>query len=77
MDEFEYNDTNDKDHGINNNAIDELANRALTKTRNKIIPNNPNRLSMYEQDKPNVGTRYALEWSKKPKKQSKPQNVMS
>lgn len=48
-------------HG--NNTLSMLANKA--KSKNQFHTTNTNRLSMYEQVKPKLGSSYAQKWSKR------------
>lgn len=70
-----YNDDGHEDHSVNTFTTDELVNKSLTDTRNKIIANNRDRLSMYKPHTPNVGTR-TVKKIKKIKKKIHLQNVM-
>jgi len=61
-----YKDTDIDNHSNNNsNILNELSNKALSKPKTQSVSTNSNRLSMYNQDKPKLGTCYAQGWSKK------------
>lgn len=60
--EGENNRNNDKKY---NNTLNELANKALVKTKTQLFSTNTNRLKMYDQAKPKLGSCYAQEWLKK------------
>lgn len=67
LDECGYKDT-DNDNQSNNidgNILNELSNKALCKPKTQSFSANSNRLSMYNKDKPKLGSNYAQEWSKK------------
>jgi len=66
LEECGYKDTDIDNHSDNNsNILDELSNKALSKPKTQLFSANSNRLSMYNQDKPKLGTYYAQGWSKK------------
>lgn len=61
-----YKDTDIDNHSNHNsNILDDLSNKALSKPKTQSFSANSNRLSMYNQDKPKLGTYYAQGWSKK------------
>lgn len=68
LEECDYKDTDDDNHSniSNSNVINELFNKALSKPKTQLFSaNNSNRLSMYNHDKPKLGSNYAQAWSKK------------
>ncbi|XP_025205524.1 uncharacterized protein LOC112601880 [Melanaphis sacchari] len=62
LDECDYKDTDIDIHG---NILNELSNKALSKSKTQLFSANSNRLSMYNQDKSKLGSYYAQGWSKK------------
>jgi len=68
LEESGYKDTDDDNHSNNmdNNILNELSKIALSKpAKTQSFSANSNRLSMYSQDKPKLGSYYAQGWSKK------------
>ncbi|KAL4089531.1 hypothetical protein QTP88_024551 [Uroleucon formosanum] len=68
LDECGYKDTDNDNHSnnIDNNILNELSKKALSKpAKSQSFLSNSNRLSMYNQDKPKLGSNYAQGWSKK------------
>jgi len=67
LEECDYKDTDNNNHSNNShsNIINELSNKALSKPKTRLFSANSNRLSMYNHDKPKLGSNYAQAWSKK------------
>ncbi|XP_060840763.1 uncharacterized protein LOC132921642 isoform X1 [Rhopalosiphum padi] len=67
LEECGYKDTDIDNHSnnINSNILNELSNKALSKPKTQLFSANSNRLSMYNHDKPKLGSCYAQGWSKK------------
>jgi len=68
LEECGYKDTdndNNYSNNIDNNILNELSNKALSKPKIQSYSANSNRLSMYNKDKPKLGSCYAQGWSKK------------
>ncbi|XP_022160395.1 uncharacterized protein LOC111026601 isoform X2 [Myzus persicae] len=67
LEECGYKDTDNDNYSnkIDNNMLNELSNKALSKPKPQLFSANSNRLSMYNQDKPKLGSNYAQGWSKK------------
>ncbi|XP_016663024.1 uncharacterized protein LOC100574598 isoform X3 [Acyrthosiphon pisum] len=68
LEESGYKDTDNDNHSNNmdNNILKELSKIALSKpAKTQSFSVNSNRLSMYSQDKPKLGSYYAQGWSKK------------
>ncbi|XP_022168863.1 uncharacterized protein LOC111032735 [Myzus persicae] len=67
LEESGYKDTDDGHHSnnVDNNILNKLSYKALSKPKTQLFSANSNRLSMYNQDKPKLGSYYAQGWSKK------------
>ncbi|KAL4089378.1 hypothetical protein QTP88_024424 [Uroleucon formosanum] len=68
LDECGYKDTDNDNHSnnIDNNILNKLSKKALSKPAKTLtFLSNSNRLSMYNQNKPKLGSNYAQGWSKK------------
>ncbi|KAL5238029.1 hypothetical protein ACI65C_005439 [Semiaphis heraclei] len=64
LEECDYKDT-DNDNDIDSNILNVLFNKALSKPKIQSYSANPNRLSMYNKDKPKLGSCHAQGYSKK------------
>jgi len=66
LEESGYKDNDNYSNNIDNNILNELSKKALSKpAKTQLFSANSNRLSMYSQDKPKLGSHYAQGWSKK------------
>lgn len=67
LDEYGFEDMDNDNHSsvYGNSVLQSFSKKALNKPRAQLFGANSNRLSMYTNTKPVIGSKYAREWSKK------------
>lgn len=65
LDEYGFEDIENDNYSSVHSVLHTFSKKAIPKSRTQQFGTNSDRLSMYKEAKPLIGTKYAREWSKK------------